>query len=92
MSTADKIGRLEEMKRSVQQGGGPDSIEKQHKAGKLTARERLAILYDSGSFIETDSFVETRSTHFGMEKKKVPGDGVVTGYGTIDGRPVYASA
>ncbi len=92
MSTADKIGRLEEMKRSVQQGGGPDSIEKQHKAGKLTARERLAILYDSGSFIETDSFVETRSTDFGMEKKKVPGDGVVTGYGTIDGRPVYASA
>ncbi|MDD5604194.1 MAG: carboxyl transferase domain-containing protein [Eubacteriales bacterium] len=92
MSTEEKINRLDEMTAAARQGGGPASVEKQHGSGKLTARERLDSLFDKGSFIETDSFVETRSTDFGMDKKKFPGDGVVTGYGTVDGRAVYASA
>ena len=66
-----------------------DRITKQHEAGKYTARERIEKLLDPGSFIEIDEFVAHRCTDFGMEKKKILGDGVVTGYGTIDGRKVY---
>ncbi|MEW6203439.1 MAG: carboxyl transferase domain-containing protein [bacterium] len=69
-------------------GGGKDAIEKQHEQGKLTARERVELLLDKGSFRETDSFVLHHCTDFGMENKRILGDGVVTGYGTIDGRPV----
>src|SRR5690554_4105471 len=70
-------------------GGGAARIESQHKKGKLTARERLLFLLDEGSFQEIGMIVSHRSTDFGMEKEKYPGDGVVTGYGTINGRPVY---
>ena len=62
---------------------------KQHKKGKLTARERIHLLLDEDSFVETDAFVEHQSTNFGLEKKKIPGDGVITGFGTVNGRPVY---
>ncbi|MDR7505862.1 MAG: carboxyl transferase domain-containing protein, partial [Armatimonadota bacterium] len=69
--------------------GGPERIERQHAAGKLTARERIDLLLDPGSFVELDIFVTHQARHFGMEKTEAPADGVVTGYGTIDGRPVY---
>jgi methylmalonyl-CoA decarboxylase subunit alpha len=73
-------------------GGGPARIEKQHAAGKLTARERLDKLFDPGSFVETDMFVRHRCTNFGMEKKVIPGEGVVTGWGKVNGRTVFAYA
>ena len=92
MANVDKINQLKQKREKVELGGGIEAIEKQHKAGKKTARERIDILLDKGSFVETDVFFETRSIDFGMQNKKVPGDGVVTGYGTIDGRPVYVAA
>lgn len=73
-------------------GGGAKRIDGQHKKGKLTARERIAILLDPGTFQEIDMFVTTRATDFGLDEKKFPGDGVVTGFGTIDGRLVYVYA
>lgn len=92
MSTFEKVSSLASKKKSLAQGGGADKIAKQHEAGKKTARERLALLFDAGSFVEVDAFVETRGTDFDIQKKKVPGDGVITGYGTVDGRLVFASA
>jgi len=92
MSTIDKITQLQNMRSKLEMGGGTAAIEKQHNAGKLTARERLEQLFDANSFVEVDAFVETRSTDFGMQSKKVLGDGVVTGYGTVDGRLVFAAA
>ena len=74
------------------QGGGAARVEKQHKSGKLTARERLNILFDPGTFVEVDNLMELRSDNFGLQKKKVPGDGVVTGYGLVNGRKVFAYA
>ncbi|MFP4483192.1 MAG: acyl-CoA carboxylase subunit beta [Thermovirgaceae bacterium] len=74
---------------TTESGGGAKSIEKQHAKGKLTARERIDKLMDPGSFVEIDAFVEHRCVNFGMEKKVYPGDGVVTGYGTVGGRMVY---
>jgi len=74
---------------TAKSGGGAKSIEKQHAKGKLTARERIDKLMDPGSFVEIDAFVEHRCVNFGMEKRIYPGDGVVTGYGTVDGRMVY---
>jgi len=85
----DKLQLLEDKKALALLGGGAPRIESQHKKGKLTARERLHFLLDEGSFQEIGMFVSHRSTDFGMEKEKYPGDGVVTGYGTIFGRPVY---
>jgi propionyl-CoA carboxylase beta chain len=73
----------------AEQGGGPQRIAQQHKRGKLTARERLDLLLDEGSFVELDRFVVHRATDFGLENEKYPGDGVVTGYGRIEGRLVY---
>ncbi len=70
-------------------GGGQDRIDAQHAKGKLTARERIDLLLDPGSFEEWDTFVEHRCTDFGMDKNHVPGDGVVTGYGTVNGRLVF---
>ncbi|MBS1619012.1 MAG: methylmalonyl-CoA carboxyltransferase, partial [Bacteroidetes bacterium] len=70
-------------------GGGADRIASQHKKGKLTARERVDLLVDEGSFEEIGMFVEHRSKDFGLEKEIYPGDGVITGYGTINGRAVY---
>ncbi len=73
----------------AEQGGGAARIAQQHKKGKLTARERLDLLLDEGSFVELDRFVTHRSTDFGLDQQVVPGDGVVTGYGRVDGRLVY---
>ena len=85
----DKIRQLEEMKEQACLGGGENRIASQHGKGKLTARERLALLLDEGSFEEIDMLVKHRSTDFGMEKEHYLGDGVVSGYGTINGRMVY---
>jgi propionyl-CoA carboxylase beta chain len=84
-----KIDELRDLKERAKGGGGPDRIEKQHAKGKLTARERIDRLLDPGTFVETDTFVAHRETAFGMAEKKIPGDGVVTGWGRIDGRLVY---
>lgn len=83
------ITTLENKKAEILLGGGKAAIDKQHQSGKLTARERIFLLLDENSFEETDLFIEHRSTRFGMGEKKPPADGVVTGYGTIDGRPVF---
>ena len=87
-----EIVELDEMRKKALLGGGLDRIEKQHKAGKFTARERLEKLLDPDSFIETGMFVLHRAKEFGMEERKAFGDGVVTGYGKIDGRPVMIYA
>ena len=84
--------RLVALEQQAEQGGGAERIAKQHKDGKLTARERVDLLLDRGSFTELDKFVTHRATDFGMSDKKIPGDGVVTGYGTIDGRQVFVFA
>ena len=85
----DIIRQLEEKRELARLGGGVKRIEAQHAKGKLTARERLELLLDPDSFEEWDMFVEHRCTDFGMEEQKIPGDGVVTGYGTINGRMVF---
>lgn len=92
MGTIEKINDLNARRQAVEAGGGADRVAKQHASGKMTARERLEKLFDDNSFVEVDAFVETRAIDFDMQKKKVPGDGVVTGYGTIDGRPVFVSS
>lgn len=84
-----QIEELNKKKLKALEGGGLDRIEKQHEKGKLTARERLQILLDEDSFEEMGMLVTHRSTNFDLDKQKYPGDGVVTGYGTINGRPVY---
>ncbi|HYO11852.1 MAG TPA: acyl-CoA carboxylase subunit beta [Thermoanaerobaculia bacterium] len=87
--------RLDELKRrraAAEAGGGKDRVEKQHAAGKLTARERIELLLDPGSFVEIDALIAHRCRDFGMEKISIPGDGVVGGYGTVDGRLVYVFA
>ena len=86
---------LEELfrrKEKISAGGGEKRIERQHKAGKMTARERIAKLLDPDSFVELDAFVRHRCTDFGMDEVEAPGEGVVTGYGTINGRTVYVFA
>src|SRR5918998_778979 len=88
-SMKDMLERLEERRLEARRGGGAARIEAQHKRGKLTARERLELLLDHGSFEEFDMFVQHRATEFGMDKVKIPGDGVVTGWGTINGRAVF---
>jgi propionyl-CoA carboxylase beta chain len=88
----DPIARLEEMEAKAALAGGEARIAKQHEAGKLTARERIAALVDEGSFVELDKFVTHRCADFGMQDQKVLGDGVVTGHGTVDGRPVCVFA
>jgi propionyl-CoA carboxylase beta chain len=85
----DKIATLQQKIAAAQLGGGQARIDAQHKKGKLTARERLTLLLDEGSFQETGTFVTHRSRDFGMEKEIYPGDGVVTGFGTVNGRLVY---
>lgn len=88
----DKIQELIALREQAKLGGGEKRIEKQHSRGKYTARERIQMLLDEGSFDEVDMFVEHRSTNFGLDKTKFLGDGVVTGSGTIDGRLVYVFA
>ena len=86
------LEELEKRRSNARLGGGQKRIDAQHARGKLTARERIELLMDQGSFEEFDMYVEHRSTDFGMEKTKIPGDGVVTGWGTINGRVVYVFA
>ena len=83
------IEKLDQKRAAAKQGGGEARIAAQHAKGKLTARERIEVLFDEGSFEEWDIFVEHRCTDFGMQEKTIPGDGVVTGYGTINGRLVF---
>ncbi len=92
MNSKDKIKKLIDLRIEAKLGGGEKRIESQHQKGKLTARERINLLLDEGSFEEYDMFVTHRCTNFGMEKTKFLGDGVVTGQGTIDGRVVYVFA
>lgn len=88
----EKISQLIDKRAEARLGGGEKAIEKQHQRGKYTARERIAMLLDEGSFEELDMFVTHRSTNFGMDKKHPLGDGVVTGFGTVEGRLVYVFA
>jgi propionyl-CoA carboxylase beta chain len=89
MSLEEKFETLKQKRAQAKLGGGEKRIQKQHDKGKLTARERIDLLMDKGSFEEIDPFVTHRSEDFGLDKKRVLGDGVVTGYGKIHGRPVY---
>ena len=82
----DIVEALEKKRENARLGGGARRIEAQHAKGKLTARERIALLLDEASFEEWDMFVEHRSHDFGMENQRIPGDGVVTGWGTVNGR------
>jgi methylmalonyl-CoA decarboxylase alpha subunit len=88
----EKISDVKTRIEKVKLGGGQKRIDSQHKKGKLTARERVAKLLDPGSFVELDQFVTHRCVNFGQDKKELPGEGVVSGYGTIDGRLVYVFA
>ena len=90
-SNQDKINELISFREQAKMGGGQKRIDSQHKKGKLTARERIEMLLDEGSFEEFDMFVKHRCTNFGIDKESYFGDGVVTGYGTIDGR-LYMSS
>ena len=87
-----KLDNLQQRRAVIEQGGGADKIKKQHEAGKKTARERLDMLFDPNSFVEIDAFVTHRCTEFDMAETEAPGEGVVCGYGTVDGRLVYAYA
>src|ERR1043166_5513120 len=88
-TTRARIEHLRELREQARVGGGQRRIDAQHAKGKLTARERLDLLLDPESFVEVDQFVQHRSTAFGLENERYYGDGVVTGYGRIDGRLVY---
>jgi propionyl-CoA carboxylase beta chain len=90
--TDPRRARLAKLEELADLGGGAERIAKQHEAGKLTARERINLLLDPGSFTELDKFVTHRATDFGMGEKKIPGDGVVTGYGTVEGRQIFVFA
>ena len=92
MSTQAKIEKMLKKSEVILAAGGEKRVAKQHEAGKMTARERIAALLDEGSLVELDRFVKHRCTNFGQEKKELPGEGVTTGYGTIDGRLVYVFA
>ncbi len=92
MALEQKIKKLEELNAQALLGGGEERIERQHAQGKLTARERIELLLDPGTFVETDKFVVHRCTDFDMQEKRFLGDGVVTGYGRIDGRQVFLFA
>ena len=87
-----KFKKLEELNQQAELGGGTDRIEKQHKSGKLTARERINVLIDKGTFVEFDKYVIHRAKDLGADLEKFLGDGVITGYGKIDGRQVYVFA
>ncbi len=88
--SVNKLDDLRQRRETILAGGGQKRIEKQHKNGKLTARERLNLLFDENTFVELDAYVKHRCTNFGMEKVEAPAEGVVTGYGKVDGRLVYA--
>src|SRR6266852_701382 len=90
MTMREKLELLQQKRSESEQGGGAERIATQHKKGKMTARERLDVLLDPGSFVELDRFVTHRSTDFGLADQQILGDGVVTGWGRVDGRLVYA--
>lgn len=92
MSIQEKFNKLKERNTLAEKGGGDERIEKQHNAGRLTARERISYLLDADTFVEMDKFVRHRNTNFNMDKHKIDGDGVVSGYGKIDGRLIYVFA
>ncbi len=92
MAIEERIKRFEELNAEAEMGGGEARIERQHQSGRLTARERVEMLLDPGSFVEMDKFVTHRGTDFGIDKTKIPGDGVVTGHGKINGRQVFLFA
>lgn len=92
MTWNEAILDLDERRKKAGLGGGRARIEAQHKKGKMTARERIEVLLDEGSFVEVDDMIESRIDDFGLDKKRVPGDGVVTGYGTIGGRQVFVAS
>ncbi len=89
MDIYEKINDLYDRKREIELGGGDERIEKQHAKGKLTARERIDLLVDKGTFVELNPFIEHRTVDFGMDTQKGPGEGVVTGYGKVNGRAIY---
>src|SRR3954468_6653708 len=88
----DPIKHLEDLERRAELGGGEDRLRRQHDAGKLTARERIELLFDAGTFEEVDKLVTHRCLDFGMADQVVPGHGVVAGHGLVDGRQVFAFA
>ncbi len=89
MAVDERVEELRRRKDAAKEGGGAERIEQQRAKGKLTARERIDLLLDPETFVETDMFVEHRASDFGMDKRRIPGDGVVTGYGNVDGRTVF---
>ena len=89
MNWDEAIQELDGRRKKALIGGGQARIDKQHQSGKMTARERIEVLLDKDTFVEVDGFVESRINDFDLDKKRVPGDGVVTGYGEIDGRLVF---
>ena len=89
MTLNPKTAQLRQLKEEAKLGGGEERIEAQHKRGRLTARERLDLLLDKGSFRELDQFVTHRTTDFGLDEKKFLADSVVTGWGTVNGRLIY---
>ena len=91
-TVAEKIRELKEKEGQIKSMGGAKAVEKQRLSGKLTARERLDLFFDPGTFRETDIFVTHRCVNFGMEQVEIPADGVVTGFGKVNGRPVFAFA
>ncbi|MBU4388935.1 MAG: methylmalonyl-CoA carboxyltransferase, partial [Proteobacteria bacterium] len=86
----DKIKDLKDREAKLMEMGGEKMVEKQHEKGNLTARERLNLLFDTGTFREIDMFVKHRCVNFNMEKTEIPSDGVITGHGLVEGRPVFA--
>ena len=93
MEEIDKTyATFQERDRIASLGGGVEKIEKQHESGKMTARERIGMLLDKGTFVELDKLMVHRCTNYGMDKNKIPGDGIVSGYGKIDGRQVFVYA
>ena len=92
MTNKEKIELMRAREQKIELGGGAKALEKVKATGRLTARERLARLFDAGSFVELDKFVEHRCVNFGMDQTEVPGEGVVTGYGLVNGRTVFAFA
>src|SRR6187551_1165619 len=88
----DILKHLEDLERLAELGGGEDRLRRQHESGKLTARERIDLLFDAGTFEEVDKLVTHRCRDFGMDDQIVPGDGVVAGHGLVDGRQVFAFA
>ena len=92
MNWDEAIKELDNRRQRALAGGGQSKIDKQHAGGKMTARERIEVLLDPGTFVEVDGFIESRIDDFDLDKRRVPGDGVVTGYGEIDGRQVFVAS